>query len=116
MNLQNNILQNANLKVQQHARQSEAKKRTLSNLLYNSRLTNTWDRFDSSVNEQLNVNQHMMENLEYPSLLQPLNNNYNNHLDDQFFMQNTNNSNNQEYSTNVGNEQEHQQEVGREVF
>ena len=51
----------------------------LSNLLYNSQLTNTWDRFDSSVNEQLNVNQHMMENLEYPSLLQPLNNNYNNH-------------------------------------
>ena len=78
LNLQNNILQNANLKVQQHARQSEAKKRTLSNLLYNSQLTNTWDRFDSSVNEQLNVNQHMMENLEYPSLLQPLNNNYNN--------------------------------------
>ena len=116
LNLQNNILQNANLKVQQHARQSEAKKRTLSNLLYNSQLTNTWDRFDSSVNEQLNVNQHMMENLEYPSLLQPLNNNYNNHLDDQFFMQNTNNSNNQEYSTNMGNEQEHQQEVGSQVF
>ena len=114
--IQNNILQNANLKVQQHARQSEAKKRTLSNLLYNSQLTNTWDRFDSSVNEQLNVNQHMMENLEYPSLLQPLNNNYNNHLDDQFFMQNTNNSNNQEYSTNVGNEQERRQEVGSQVF
>ena len=116
LNLQNNILQNANLKVQQHARQSEAKKRTLSNLLYNSQLTNTWDRFDSSVNEQLNVNQHMMENLEYPSLLQPLNNNYNNHLDDQFFMQNTNNSNYQEYSTNVGNEQERRQEVGSQVF
>ena len=79
LNLQNNILQNANLKVQQHARQSEAKKRTLSNLLYNSQLTNTCDRFDTSINEQLNVNQHMMENLEYPSLLQPLNNNYNNH-------------------------------------
>ena len=115
LNLQNNILQNANLKVQQHARQSEAKKRTLSNLLYNSQLTNTWDRFDSSVNEQLNVNQHMMENLEYPSLLQPLNNNYNNHLDDQFFMQNTNNYN-QEYSTDVGNEQERRQEVGSQVF
>ncbi len=115
LNLQNNILQNANLKVQQQARQSEAKKRTLSNLLYNSQLTNTWDRFDSSVNEQLNVNQHMMENLEYPSLLQPLNNNYNNHLDDQFFMQNTNNYN-QEYSTDVGNEQERRQKVGSQVF
>ena len=91
------------------------KKRTLSNLLYNSQLTNTWDRFDSSVNEQLNVNQHMMENLEYPSLLQPLNNNYNNHLDDQFFMQNTNNYN-KEYSTDVGNEQERRQEVGSQVF
>ena len=82
LRLQNDILENANLEVQNHARESEAKKRALSNLLYNSHLSNTWNRFDLTVNEQLNTNQYLMETLDEDSLQQrnTINNNIPGHV------------------------------------